>query len=228
MFKYRIMFSIGGVAKFISHLDLNRLFERACRRAGLPLAFSQGFNPHPKISFAVPLAVGIAGEREFMEVELTTELEASEIQKRLNPKLPTGIKVLEVRQVKKKQKPLMARVERATYRFVCFPSFSINQQQAEQVINELLAKTSIEVERVTKGRTKRVDIRPRIFALAAQVKEKKLELWAELGVGNNGNVRPEELLTKINELGLPVDITCCCIYRTGLYSCDAQDKVELW
>lgn len=224
--KYRMMFTKMDEAKYISHLDLNRIFERACRRAGLPLAFSQGFNPHPKISFAIPLAVGVAGEREFMELELTEPLESHQVTKWLNEKLPAGIRVLETRVVEDKQKPLMARVDRATYRIV-YPAGDINEQQLATVIKKLMDKTSIEIERVVKGKTRLVDIRPNIYVLEGRIVEGKIELLAEMGAGTNGNVKPEELLKELEKAGLIADgygVT----YRTGIYSDSEQGKVELW
>ncbi|HBC91420.1 MAG TPA: hypothetical protein DCZ10_00560, partial [Pelotomaculum sp.] len=66
---YRMMYAKEGPARYISHLDLLRTFERAARRAGLPIAFTGGFNPHPKIAFAAPLAVGTAGGAEDADLE---------------------------------------------------------------------------------------------------------------------------------------------------------------
>lgn len=226
--KYRLVFSKLDECKYISHLDLNRIFERACRRADLPLAFSQGFNPHPKISFAVPLAVGIAGEREFMELELTEALKSEELVRRLNEKLPAGIKVLEARVVEDKQKPLMARVSRASYRFVYPAADGINQQQLDAIISKLLDKKSIEITRVVKGKSKQVDIRPNIFALEGRIKEGKIELIAELGAGTNGNVKPEELLGELEREGLQIPDGYVTISRTAVYGTNRQGRVELW
>jgi hypothetical protein len=74
-----MMYEKVGPARFISHLDLLRTFGRAARRAGLPLAFTQGFNPHPKITFAAPLAVGISGEAERKKICVDVELLSSEL-----------------------------------------------------------------------------------------------------------------------------------------------------
>lgn len=66
--RVRIAYAKLEEAKYIAHLDLGRVFERACRRAGIPLAYSQGFNPHPKITFGSALAVGVEGEQEFVDL----------------------------------------------------------------------------------------------------------------------------------------------------------------
>lgn len=226
--KYRMMFSKKGTAKFISHLDLNRSFERTCRRAGLPIAYSQGFNPHPKINFAIPLSVGVSGEREFIDIELTEELEPTEILKRLNEKLPQGIKVLEVRQIVEKQKPLMSRVTRATYRIECAAEENIDQQKVDGVINELLSSSSIIIQRKVKKKLKSVDIRPGIMALQGQAVGNNIILQAELSTGSNGNVRPEELLNELQKAGLPINRAYCDIHRTGVYGDSENGREELW
>lgn len=225
---YRIMFSKTGAAKFVAHLDLNRVFERSCRRAELPLAFSQGFNPHPKISFAVPLAVGISGEQEFMDMELTEVLETEDIKKRLNDNLPVGIKVQEVRQVDEsiKQKPLMARVNSADYRIEC-ETEAVDQQQVDAVVAKLLASENLLMERVTKGKTKTVDIRPGVIRLKGIVTDDNIVIETELRTGSNGNVKPDELLKQLQQVGLPIDSAYCSVVRTSVYS-EGDDNKELW
>ncbi|MEG6614873.1 TIGR03936 family radical SAM-associated protein [Peptococcaceae bacterium 1198_IL3148] len=229
MAKYRIMFSKTGAAKYVAHLDLNRIFERSCRRAELPLAFSQGFNPHPKISFAVPLAVGVSGEKEFMDIELTEDLKTEDILNRLNDSLPSGIKVLDVRRVDEsiKEKPLMARVNSADYRIECEVEAAIDQQQVDKAVTALLSSESLPIERVTKGKTKVVDIRPGVLNLKGQVTDNIIVIETELRTGSNGNVKPEELLKQLQMVGLPIDDCYCNITRIGVYS-EGEANKELW
>jgi radical SAM-linked protein len=223
------MFSKTGAAKYVAHLDLNRVFERSCRRAELPLAFSQGFNPHPKISFAVPLAVGVSGDKEFMDMELTEVLKTEDILNRLNQNLPTGIKVIEVRQVDEsiKQKPLMARVNSADYRIECETNVVVDQQQVNAVVAKLLASENLSMERVTKGKTKQVDIRPGLISLKGNVTGNNVVIETELRTGSNGNVKPEELLKQLQQAGLPIDGAYCSVVRTSVYS-EGDDNKELW
>lgn len=226
--KYRIMFEKTDAAKYIAHLDLNRIFQRACRRAGLPLAFSQGFNPHPKISFAIPLAVGVAGEGEFMELELTEALDSDQVCQRLNEKLPVGIKILAGAVVQDKEKPLMARVTRATYRFIYPASANITASLLRSALEEIMNKTTIEVHRVVKRKNRQVDIRPYIFTLAGEIKAGRAQVTAEMAVGTQGNVKPVELITELAKAGLPPAADGVEIYRTGIYAGGKEGKVELW
>ncbi len=93
MSKYKIRFSKTGSICYISHLDLMRLFTRAVKRAGIKLAYSQGFNPHPKLGFAQPLSLGYAGLNELMEIETVEDLQPDDIKERLSALMPPGLDI---------------------------------------------------------------------------------------------------------------------------------------
>ncbi|MBO8137268.1 MAG: DUF2344 domain-containing protein [Desulfotomaculum sp.] len=224
--KYKIMFSKTGMARFISHLDLLRIFERAFRRADLPMAFSQGFNPHPKMSIAAPLAVGIEGKQELLEIELTGKMEENEITRRLNSSLPAGVEVLGVKQAQG-TKPLMAMVKRAVYSFECMPGKEIKQQQVEQAVSSLLNEDYIIVKRSVKGRVKEVDIRPGILSLEGKLTNGEIIIKAEVKSGSEGNVRPEEIKAELEKAGIPLGAGCK-IYRLGLYGDEKGKRIDLW
>ena len=92
----RIVFEKKGTAIYMSHLDLMRCMTRALTRAQIPVKFTEGFNPHPYLVFAAPLALGIAGEKEYFEIKMTEEVPFSEMKERINQSLPSGLKVLDV------------------------------------------------------------------------------------------------------------------------------------
>src|ERR1700724_1844693 len=94
--KVRIRFRKTGDLRLISHHDLMRCFERMLRRAALPFHSTAGFNPKPRLVFAMPLALGISGTREIAELELDQELPAGEIQQRLTEQAPAGLEILAV------------------------------------------------------------------------------------------------------------------------------------
>jgi radical SAM-linked protein len=96
MQRLRLKFSRGEELKFLSHLDLMRLWERALRRAGLPLAYSEGFTPHPQIALAAPLSVGITSQAELMDVVLSRWLSPQSFMAQIEKQLPRGIELLEV------------------------------------------------------------------------------------------------------------------------------------
>jgi radical SAM-linked protein len=221
LFRYRINYTKDGPARYISHLDLVRTVERTLRRSSLPVAFSEGFNPHPKFSFVLPLPVGVAGLDEYMDLELTRELDPGELSRLLNENLPRGLKVRGAKPVPAQGKSLMAMVERAAYRVVGAPREPITQQVVEQTLQEFMNREALVVHRRGKkdGDLRPVDIRAGILSLAGSLDETgNLVLTMELKAGSTGNVRPEEVLRALLELtGLPLSEYGLDIYRTELY-----------
>jgi radical SAM-linked protein len=95
MWRVKLKYRKGAEVKFISHRDLMRAFTRALRRAQIPMTFSQGFNPHMKISWGNALKVGVASEAEFCEIQISGHCPPSQIKERLNQVLPKGLEILE-------------------------------------------------------------------------------------------------------------------------------------
>lgn len=97
--KIRIKFAKTGVMKFVGHLDVMRYFQKAIRRAELPIAYSEGFSPHMLLSFASPLGVGISSTGEYFDMVLAEDMKTDEIVKRLNATMVEGMEVLSARHV---------------------------------------------------------------------------------------------------------------------------------
>ena len=93
-------------AKYVSHLDFVRMFGRAIRRAKLPIAYSEGFNPHPLLTFALPLSVGYTSECEILELVFAEDVSPGEVMDRLNSVLPEGVRILEAHEGKSRMKAL--------------------------------------------------------------------------------------------------------------------------
>lgn len=226
--KYRMQYAKEGPARYLSHLDLLRVFERAARRAGLPLAFTQGFNPHPRISFAAPLGVGTAGQAEFADLELVDEMPAAEVAGSLSANLPEGLKIVEAREVPENSPPLMAAVERAAYRAAARPAGPVSPGELKAAVESFLSLPEILVERRNKaGEKKKFDVRPGIFAMSGKLDDGIIIIEAELKTGSSGNVRLEEVLGAFLEKSrLPVEgrfVLC----RTALYP-GGKDRKTLW
>ena len=114
-FAYLLYFKRRGASTWLGHLDMMRLFERALRRAGYQQRWSQGFNPRPEMVFALPLAVGIDADDEWLEIELVEEIDPEEIPSRLNPCLISGLEVHRARAIAPQRKSLMSLVKEAVY-----------------------------------------------------------------------------------------------------------------
>ncbi len=152
----RILFSKTGDAIWISHLDLMRLFQRAFKRAGLPLKHTQGYNPRPSVSIALPLSVGVESVRELLDFELDgMQVSNEEILERLNAVLVDGIFVLSVYDDGRKIKDLTHLHCAVTLEYDrCLPA------DAEEKLKALFERDSLLVEKKSKNGTKEQDIIP--------------------------------------------------------------------
>ena len=157
MDKYRMLFSKTGRAVYISHLDLMRTITRAFMRAECRLKYSEGFNPHPNISIALPLSVGCESLCELMDFKMREELSCSEIKERLSNQFPEGIEVIDVYEAERKVKEIKwLRVSGV---------FEYDEHGAGEMagrLNEFYASESIVIEKKTKRGMGQSDIRPAI------------------------------------------------------------------
>lgn len=188
VFKLRFYFSKADEVKYVGHLDMIELFDRAFRRASLPIAFSEGFNPRPKLSFAHPLAVGISSNGEIGEVELSEKMVIEDFVSRLNNSLPVSIRILAAEYTEEK-KSLMSLVKSADYTIKIDEDF-VSFEDIENMLNKPL----IEIEKTSKsGKTSIVDIKPLIISWEWIKKEGK-EFRVELATGSNENLRPDTIV----------------------------------
>jgi radical SAM-linked protein len=131
MQRLRIRFSRGEEVKYISHLDLMRCCERALRRAEVPLAYSEGFTPHPRISFAAPLALGVTSEAELMDITVSRWVSPHWFTEGVSRQLPMGIRVMAVFPVPTTLPSLQSAVRLAEYRVEVLPSCGRTEIDAE-------------------------------------------------------------------------------------------------
>lgn len=148
--------------RFIGHLDLMRTMQRALRRSGLPIRFSQGFNPHILLSFASPLSVGIEGKRELMEVPLAKEMSVDEFRRVLSDALPADLPCIEVHAIEDNHPSVMSLCYAA--RYACFPEK--NDDGLEEDLARFLSQSEIPAVRHTKSGDKNCDLRPMIHEAA--------------------------------------------------------------
>lgn len=175
---YRIVFSKTGSLKYISHLDLQRAVARLLIRSGLPVAFSEGFNPHPRLSFALPLSIYQEGENEVMTVRFTEETESSEICKRLNASSFPGMVFKKAELAEKK-----LRSTAAVYRL---------EYKTELSAEAFSAAFAGEMKVLKRSKTKEteLDIAPMIKLLEVCEKDGLLVCRAELPAQENNYLNP--------------------------------------
>ncbi len=192
--KYRLKFSKLDKMRFIGHLDLLKIFQRCIKRSNLPISFSQGFNPHQIISFALPLSLGMASTGEYTDFELEQEINPQQIIDRLNVNMPKGIEILNCRKLEKGEQNAAASVEAAFYE-VAFPKFS----NLLYVLENTLKQNEIIVEKKTKKSLKEVDIRPDIFSLKDVSTGDMNKIQMIISTGSNRNLKPETLVKYLYE-----------------------------
>ncbi len=201
MVRFRICFSKQGELKFISHLDLQRTVQRALNRADLPVAYSQGYNPQPRLVFAAPLAVGIAGENEFFELDLTAPLEPARLREKLRAQLPRGLEIRSVRAVDPQEASLASQVTAALYR----ASLPVLHPGLQERIARLQESSALPLSRPGKKGLKKIDIRPfiiRVFLDKIEEEEGR-QLFMLLATGHRGGARPGEILQLLGLLNGP-------------------------
>ena len=210
--KYLLLFEKGESIRWLGHLDILRTFERAIRRASLPIAFSAGFNPRERLAFASALSTGVTGGEERATLELTDPLETTEIITRLNGSLPSGIRISSCTAVSDAEaKEEMNSHGRGEYHVICDTPEDATESQISNAIEALLAKSEIIVMREKEKKTKKVDIRPAIFSLSLQAKpeatqaentlqSKRITLEMIVGQGESGTAKPQEVVSTLAEI----------------------------
>ncbi len=192
--RLRITFAQGEEIKYISHLDLMRLWERTLRRARLPLAYSHGFNPRPKIAVAAPLPVGFTSRGEVMDVVLERHISPYNFAKGLALHLPPGLEVLSVEEVYPKLPSLQSQVRAAEYR-VTVSWDGLQEEMEEKLLAEQVRQLLVAEQLPRQRRGKDYDLRPLIEDL--RVEGKEADGWVlgmRLRAGSQGTGRPDEVL----------------------------------
>jgi radical SAM-linked protein len=192
MQRLRIRFSRGEEIKYISHLDLLRLWQRALVRAGIPLAYSEGFSPHPRMSLAVPLALGVTGEAELMDIYLAKWASPHTFTAAMARQLPLGVKIEQVFNIALTLPALQAQVRAAEYRV----GIATDKEQAEieALINALLDKDSLPWQHQRDTGTRHYDLRALIEDIwLAEWRKSFSDIMMRLRCDSSGSGRPEQV-----------------------------------
>lgn len=224
--KLRAAYTKTKEAKYIAHLDLTRVFDRSLRRAGIQVAYSEGFNPHPKIAFGPPLPVGVEGRREYVDIELKLDKEQenklymAELLKLLQKQLPDGIRIIDFRILPPGSKALMAVINLAVYTCKIPLKEPVGSEFMAQACRNWLARKEAVSIRYKKGKKEVRNIRP--FVKSMEIITEKVPagyiLKLEIGTGNEGSVRPLEVLESMASLeGLDIDLDGVYIQRDGVF-----------
>lgn len=191
--RVRLTFNRDEDAKFTSHLDLARLWERAARRARLPIAYSRGFTPHARISFAAPLAVGLTAVGDLVDLFLAEPLAPETVRERLGAQMPRGLVLTAAAAIDPSAPSLQASICAAAYE----AWFEDSVPGLAQAVEALLACESVPFQRRREKKTKAVDLRPYVEALVALEDGGRSGLAMRLRLDTTGSVRPDEVLAAL-------------------------------
>jgi radical SAM-linked protein len=193
--RLRVKYTIDGKIRFISHLDLMRVFFRACIKSNIPVSLSQGFSPHLMISFGHPLSVGMSGSCEYLDMYMLENVDTKDVKEKLQSGLPVGIEIKDVFEVDRR-----------------LPSLSVSINRAKFKIKLPYEHRANIAERIK--RIKELDM----FKNIKELKFIGEELIMDLPIGQSGNIKPYVVLTNLwPELG-PEELKLWHIHREELYN----------
>jgi radical SAM-linked protein len=204
--RVRVTFAKAGPLRWVAHLDLMRTWERTIRRAELPLSYTQGFSPHPRIALAAPLPVGVSGAQELIDLWLEEELSTSEVAKRLTGAVAPGLTVLAVEQVVEQLPSMQSCLLAARYE-VGFEADAIDLDGVATSMEELLARETLDWEEQRGEKVRRYDIRATILALevgAVEGGDAMISMHLSLEEGRTG--RPAQVLKALGVVAQPLEI----------------------
>ncbi len=191
--RLRLTFAKTEAIKYISHLDLALAWERALRRAHVPLVYSQGFNPRPKMQVASSLPLGSTGRAEILDIIISPAMALDEVLQQIKPALPKGIQLHAIEEVPLKGSALQSLLRQAEY-YVTVET-GLSAQMLQKRINDLLTAKEIIQTRRRRKRQEAVDIRPWVHELHLEsLVEGEVHLYMRLTAGQLGNLRPEDVL----------------------------------
>ena len=213
--KIRVRFSKQGQMKFIGHLDMVRYFQKVMRRGEIDVAYSEGFSPHQKMSFAAPLSVGVLSKGEYFDMEVNSTLSTKEAIDRINEQNVEGVKVLSYKLLPDNAKNAMAVMSAADY-FVYTDIFTDND------ITGFINQDSINVIKKTKKSEKEVDIKPLIYS----IKKEDNGIFIKLAQGSAQNLKPELVVTALENFTQKSD-TSYIYERLDMYCTEDGKLISL-
>ena len=234
--KYRVKFGKYGVMKFVGHLDIMRYFQKAIRRADLPIKYSEGFNPHQIMSFAAPLGVGITSDGEYMDVEMRESISSKVAVRKLEEAMVDGMHIFEFRALPDEAEKAMAAVKSASYYIYYRESLqNLDEEDLVQRKNQFYDQaTTISVMKKTKKSEREIDLKPLIFDFRWEMLPESLQefsaykngFYLHVSTGSTDNIKPEFVMETFHQM-YGMEAASFGIHRIDLYTNTEQGCVSL-
>lgn len=228
--KARIKFRKYGIMRFIGHLDVMRYFQKAMRRAEIPIAFTGGYSPHMIMSFAQPLGVGVTSDGEYLDIELKEPIRSEDAVKQLNAVMVEGIDIVSFVQIPDDKKcsgmTIVAAAEydvsflksaKSAYETIRIEEALGQESNCEKLMADFLAQDEIIVLKKSKKQEREIDIKPLIYQMKLNMEENKLHLF--LAAGSEENLKPDLVMdTFFKFIGTTSDVTPVHYHRLEVYA----------
>ena len=246
--RIRLRFFKFDSMKYIGHLDMLRFFQKAFRRANVPMKYSEGFHPHPVMSFAAPLGVGITSEGEYLDIETTRDVDLQKLIDDLNKEMVQGVSVFCARELLQNEKKAMAAVTAADYIVFLKKDASLfDGCDVKNTVDSFMKKESILVTKKTKKGERELDLKPFIYRFLADdfknasflknllieirndefaCKDSDFCFFIRTSCGSIDNIKPELILTTCFPMLADKD-NLFAIHRLDLYQGEYPSIVSL-
>lgn len=220
--KIRIRFAKEGVMKFIGHLDMMRYFQKAFRRSGVDIEYSQGFSPHQLISFASPLGVGLTSTGEYMDIFVHSSESSKAMIDKINKEMAEGVKILSFKKIEDetRRSNAMALIAAADYE-VTVKMLPVSNEDFAAAAEAMMAQTEIFVTKETKKSVSEVNIRPMIYECRVDGNR----CFMKVACGSSANLRPELVIKALyDKNGWDFDDMGLLICRREMYAAGENSK----
>ena len=246
-YRVRVRFAKYGVMKYVGHLDTMRFFQKAIRRAEIPVAYSKGFHPHQLLSFAQPLGVGVSSEGEYLDIELEDYVRPDAAIASLNEQMVSGVFIIDFKYLKDNAKKAMAAVTAASYlvslSYRGEDTEAFNSINWEDAIRKFYTDSdSIQITKETKKGQRTLDLKPLVYNftclkedhvteylkyIAAEdiSSDSENEKWfyTALSSGSTDNIKPQLLFSHfLGSIGFDMDAARLAITRLNLFRDDGK------
>lgn len=217
-----------GYLKFISHLDLVDLFQRTLFQNKVDVKFSEGFNPHPRMSIAYPLPLGIESNSEYMEIYLNSEVDLDDFEKKMNERLPIGIKIVEAKY--DDDESISNKVKSVVYAFKLLNTFYDKNKDIDiaKELDKINAMDNVEIERKRKKGKKRIFVKENAKDYLNRLELKDEAIYAYIKMSENGSLKPALVFDILNNYtNITMDELDIDLERVGLYQ-DEEGLKEIF